>query len=804
MIKLGSVMKLNYLLATFLAFVAIGGAMIFTYNKGIIQEYFPPISVNGHGTQDTQSTGSAIFKLSERLNAFVPYSLCFNYNTTGLAKPVLQLSDAVNGSYPIYIELPRNSFGLGDVCLKITPHYNYPLPTLAFSDQSNGKSSMQVHGWVISHFSAALAPPFYRSVISSDVADVYLENNFFRLKFILPLMLFLTLWIGAGIVITSCISGLIKFEVVLIAPIAGMTFIAFLAYFLSLIGVYSASSLILFSLIAVLFVLNRKLASGQSIWPTKSISLVSAENTSVSTNFNCIFDVIAGLLIFFVLYKYLFVASTPFFATWDGLVSWNKWGVDWATRELRGNYQFTYPQMIPLFYSVYYKLAGYSASDPLSLSMNSVHFLITYIGLLALPLVYSCAKALKISPIIPVCLVLLSDKFFGGMNNGFVDNALVTYCLACVLLILRSKPSPNKRSNLLSALAICLVGAGAIFLKQTGIFASTAILVFLMVYYRGVVLSKVGLFWSMLIFSVPVEFYLHEIVLDLYPTLVEDNPLNHSIGGILSNASLQLHLVSPASTWYTNLAGKLAALSGQHLPESGLAAVTLAIVVTLVVIGSFARVLLGLYRMKEWPALLVWGFIVGGQLLIAAKFGSADETRYILALIPLVALLSGILVHKLIMVRLKGLTLAAAVGGGRWRHIRLLYWHLLLRSPRPRPLHLKMDSIQFLSRSGSSVSFIPVTCRSANTLFLRKTRALDCLLNQISWFGHTQYTIALQKARLLKWRKYINRATFIIQCRPANVLKVLRRCRWMSVHLPSVGKNKRDILSPPKALVFYL
>jgi|GEM_PF-5415701 len=659
-------MKLKYLLVTFLAFVAILTAIILTYNKGVIQEYSAPISVYGHGTKNTQQAGTAAFKLSERLNAYAQYSLCFLYNTTGLAKPDLRLSNFEDGllsAPPIHIELPRNSFGLGDVCLEITPYYNYSVPTLTFSDQSNSQSSMQVHGWAISHSSTALAQLFYRPVMSSDVADVYLENNFLRLKFILPLMLFLALWIGNGVVITSCISGLSKLEIVLISPVMGMTFIAFISYVLSLIGFYSASSFTLFSLIALFLVFNRKQASGQPIWPTKSFSLGSTESTSISTHYNRVFDVIAALLILYVLYKYLFVAATPFFATWDGLVSWNKWGADWSTREMRGNYQFTYPQMIPLFYSAYYKLAGYSASDPLSLSMNSAHFFMTYIGLLVLPLVYLCAKALKISPIIPICLVLLSDKFFGGMNNGFVDNALVTYYFACGLLILRANPSPDARSNLLSALAICLLGAGAIFLKQTGIFASIAILVFLLVYYRGAVLSRLGLFWAMLILFVPVEFYLHEIILDLYPTLVEDNPLNHSIGGILSNASLQLHLVSPASTWYIRLAGKLAALCGQHLPESGFAAVTLAIFVTLVVVGSFARVLLGLYRMKEWPALLVWGFIVGGQLLIAAKFGGADETRYILALIPVVALLSGILVHKLIMVRLRILTFAAAVGG---------------------------------------------------------------------------------------------------------------------------------------------
>lgn len=604
----------------------------------------------------------ASFPMYERLNAFAQYSFCFHYNTTALAIPSFLISDSMDGSHPIYVDFPRNSWGMGDACFRIMPHYSYTHPILTFIDAGED-SSIEIHRWTVSPSRPTLSQLLDSPVLKSDAADVYLQSNYLGQSFVLPIAGFLILWLGSGFVISSCISGLSRVEIIFLAPITGMTFVAFVAYLLSLFGIYNLGMLILSTSLVTVYVLFRSRDSGQLMLAPGSFRAGVVERVSFSL-LSRLFDTIAALLIGYMMYKYLFVAATPFFATWDGLVSWNKWGADWSTREMRGNYQFTYPQMIPLFYSAYYKLAGYSASDPLSLSMNSVHFFMTYIGLLALPLIYLCAKALKISPLIPICLVLLSGRFFSGMNNGFVDNALVTYYLACVLLILRANPSPDARSNLLSALAICLLGAGAIFLKQTGIFASIAILVFLLVYYRGAVLSRLGLFWAMLIFSVPVEFYLHEIILDLYPTLIEDNPLNHSIGGILSNASLQLHLVSPASTWYTNLAGKLGALSGQHLPESGLAAVTLAIVVTLVVIGGFARVLFGLYRTKEWSVLLVWGFIVGGQLLIAAKFGGADETRYILALIPVVALLSGILVHKLTMVRLRVLPFAVAVGGG--------------------------------------------------------------------------------------------------------------------------------------------
>ena len=680
--RLGSAITVFILIA-----VVVVGA--FARSSDVIKEKSTPTIIHGGDARTKQVQAS--FSIDEQLNAFTQYTFCFRYNTTGLALPSFLIRDSVDGAHPIQVDFPRNSWGLGDVCFRIMTHYHYTDPVLTFIDAGSNTLTI-IYKWTVSPSRATLTRFSDRSILKNDTADVYLQNNYLSQSFVLPIAAFLILWLGSGFTISSCIFGLSRGEIIFLAPITGMTFIAFVAYLLSLLGIYNLGMFVSsITLVSVYAFFRRRI----------SVQLMSAPGAGAAddahlSQLSRLFDTIAILLIVYMMYKYLFVASTPFFATWDGLVSWNKWGADWAAREMRGNYQFTYPQMIPLFYSVYYKLAGYSAKDPLGLSMNSAHFFITYIGLLALPLLYLCSKALKIHPIIPVCLVLLSEKFFSGMNNGYVDNALVTYSLACVLVMLRASPA-KEAVVVLPALAICLVGAGAIFLKQTGIFASLAVFIFLLVYYKKTMLSRLGLCGAMLILFVPVEFYLHEIILDLYPALVEDNPRNHSIGGVLSNAGTQLQLVDTTLAWYVNLAGKLMAPLMQ-LPKSSLVAVPLAIVVTLIVIGGFAKVFVSLYRLKKWGVLLAWCFIVGGHLLIAAKFGGTDETRYTLALIPIFALLSGILVHKLTAVKLQILYPYAVVGSGllvAYTAIKLASFTPLI--PPPAPAN-GFDTISFEER----------------------------------------------------------------------------------------------------------
>jgi hypothetical protein len=603
-------------------------------DSGLVQEIKTPIIINANLTN--QQTPS--FRIYEPLIAYSKYSLCFQYNTTGLASPSLSLADS-NNLHEIHVDLPRNTWGLGDACLKFQIHYNYSSPQLTFINAGD-KSTLIVKRWALTHSVATPSQVFDRPIIQNQLASVYIENNYLKKSFWAPLAGFILLWLGSGLAITSLILNLNKMETVCIAPITGAVAISFCAYFLSLLGIYKISLLIFIIGVLSLYTLYIR-------YDIQSKSKASpASNTNSKSKLDKFFDLIAALLIGYMMYKYIFVAFAPFYATWDGLVSWNKWGEDWSLREMRGNYQFTYPQLIPLFYSAYYKLSGFTASNPLALEMNSVHFFITCLGLLALPLLYLCSKALNIATVIPVSILLLCDSFFAGISNGFVDNALVSYYLVCILLILKAgaetNPSNTFLKNSSSMLVMIFIAAGAIFIKQTGIFASVAIALFIWCNYRKTLFHKTNIFLMGLLVFVPVEFYFHEIVLDIIPSLVEDNPLNHSIGGVISNAATQLQMLPTTTTWYGHLTDKLApSFMAKEGAVSFLSAVA--------ILGVYVAVAYKLFHTKRWRYLLIWAVIVGGLLLMAMKFGVPGEGRYVLLKWPAEAIFAGVLISWLSM-----------------------------------------------------------------------------------------------------------------------------------------------------------
>lgn len=659
-------MRLRISLVTLAAIaLCVVSASFLFFRDVVIETRSVPVIIQSMDHQTGQ--GIASFEVDAQLAPGEQYVFCFRYNTTGIASPFFTISTK-GGAHPIRVALPRNSWGLGDACFTISPRSPYPDSVIAFGN-SGSASSLTIYHWSLSRAKLPSLQLFGRAIQSDDAADIYLNNSYLRPAFVAPFGIFVFIWLGAGWVVSTCISGLTKWEVICVAPVTGTVVVSFVAYFLGLVGIYDRDMFIILTVLLVGYVAYVRKRTACAL---RSPAIVTASEQvrpfwSLSGGWG---DIVAAALIAYMMSKYLLVAATPFYDTWDGLVSWNKWGMDWAAREIRGNYQFTYPQMIPLLYSAYYKIANHSASDPLGLPMTGAHLFVTYLGLLALPLLYLCSKALKISPIIPVSVVLLSGGYFSGINNGFVDNTLVTYYLACALIILRAS-TVRDAGTLHTVLVIGMLGAGAIFLKQTGIFVSLAVLMLLLVHYREVALSRAGLLGLLLVAFVPTEFYVHELVLNMYPALVEDNPHNHSIGGVLSNAGTQLQLTSTTmSAWYTKLAGKLLSLSGHSFPPPSLGATLLALAVTLAVLAGFAKVAIALYRAKNWRVLAVWLFMVGGQLVIAAKFGGVDEKRYVLFLVPVLAILIGLYAQKLMHLHWRmlsfGSVLAAlfAIGAG--------------------------------------------------------------------------------------------------------------------------------------------
>lgn len=635
--------KFSYIISIILIIIC----LIYFYSKQeIIQEHRSLEIISS--TSEVIQSAKPPFKIERPLFAFSSYSLCILYNTSGLSKPSILINDANNPLVSLEIKLPKNSFGLGDACIEINPHHTFSNPRLFFLEHGDKNVAFQIHQWTLMNSGPLPQKLFKYPILLNNIGTVYLENNFLKLDFIFPIIIFMVIWIGTGLLMSSCILGLNYAQILMLSPLTGMTFIAFLGYLLSLVGIYNKFSFLFFAIaIALTIFFYKNYKTNKQELKLNFLSTSPEVNRVKKSYVTFFWDAIACLLILYISYKYLYVAATPFNGdSWDGLVSWNKWGSDWTSREFRGNYQFTYPQLIPIFYSTYYKLSGYSAGNPLGLQMNVVHFFNTYMGLLVFPLIYACSKALKILPIIPLCIVLLSKQYFFFMNDGLVDNLLITYYLAIGLVILKATTSKDVESNLLSFIAISLLGSGAIFLKQTGIFATASVVLFLGALYKSKISYKFMLIWFCLIAFAPIQFYLHELFLDIYPSFVEDIPFNHSIGGIISNATTQLRLGSNQASLYGAIVNKVAILFGISYEPANDSVDLLALLFFLILITIYLVTLILLYKTKTWRLFLIWGLFTGGQLAIASKFGNLGEFRYILLIIPIAAFLVGICIER--------------------------------------------------------------------------------------------------------------------------------------------------------------
>ena len=171
---------------------------------------------------------------------------------------------------------------------------------------------------------------------------------------------------------------------------------------------------------------------------------------------------------------YLLDALTTPTGGWDGLVTWGKWTADWGRRNASGDYTVGgYPQLVPRFLSVLYKIDG-TSQQVLPLDAFVIHAF----GVAAAAwLVLASARLARLLDLPSWPLVLLSFgslKFREQIGTGSVDVLLAaaTVTLLALFLALRNGEWQARRG------AWAVVGAAmfaCIFTKVTGAFALAAV-----------------------------------------------------------------------------------------------------------------------------------------------------------------------------------------------------------------------------------------------------------------------------------------------------------------------------------------
>lgn len=164
-------------------------------------------------------------------------------------------------------------------------------------------------------------------------------------------------------------------------------------------------------------------------------------------------------------------ASSPM-TSWDAVITWDKWAHDWARRHHLYNYLFGYPQLLPMFGSLLYKVTG-AGPDGLAAPAWVLHALHPLLGLLlAAASARTCAR-LGV-PSWPMLLWLAGAPLvqwqLGAGTADLLVTALVSASVA-LYLATADEPLTTGRQGLLVLLLWAAVAA-----KTTGVLALAAVL----------------------------------------------------------------------------------------------------------------------------------------------------------------------------------------------------------------------------------------------------------------------------------------------------------------------------------------
>jgi hypothetical protein len=203
------------------------------------------------------------------------------------------------------------------------------------------------------------------------------------------------------------------------------------------------------------------------------------------------------------------------FSHWDAVVSWNRWAVTWFHGELpHGTWQYpdasqTYPQGIPILYSMTYQFIGDIRVQFFAKAIAMVFPFAALATFLRMAFLFESGRSILLLSV-PIFIMLLA-KGYGGMDfifSGYVDTPIAYFgVLACYLFMLlnqrRTQEGEGGQNDNLIYAAVTIVAATAL-LKQTGVLVAV-MFPLAWFYYFGIHSgrqARIKLLWLYLIVAV--------------------------------------------------------------------------------------------------------------------------------------------------------------------------------------------------------------------------------------------------------------------------------------------------------------
>lgn len=336
-----------------------------------------------------------------------------------------------------------------------------------------------------------------------------------------------------------------------IIPALSMAVNGFLYWILYLIGIYTRTSVFILWIVYIgLFVFlwislnrNKKIKNDN----LKSDYILNENHHNYLPGTGKIDKFIHYFVVFVITFFFIFYTlstlSTPF-KSWDAVVSWNSWAVDIASMKFIGGYQFGYPQLMPLLFSVNYKMNIFDDVFILNNAQFINHFYVLLFTIIICLILYYFSKLKNINPLLSVLLLLSNFAFIMQMTWGYTDILPGIFLIGLLYLIfIFTKINKNIKNlstvNIILFLLMSILASASAFAKQSGLY----VIIFFIIWVIYIFIkNKCFNYKVFLVIIIPIllagSFYVREVLLSKNVLKNDDSAYNHSIDMVSNTKSL--------------------------------------------------------------------------------------------------------------------------------------------------------------------------------------------------------------------------------------------------------------------------
>lgn len=159
------------------------------------------------------------------------------------------------------------------------------------------------------------------------------------------------------------------------------------------------------------------------------------------------------------------------FNTWDAVVSWNRWAVDWASNQLPLRTQ-DYPQLIPANWALIYKLTGSSQIQFFTKAIMPLFPLLILLLLFGLGMETKNPAFFLSVELSRMIMKKFSAEFLAA---GYVDFALSFLVFLSFILLFLAYKEENLKTKLNFVFLSLIFVSGSVITKQPGFFAMVSV-----------------------------------------------------------------------------------------------------------------------------------------------------------------------------------------------------------------------------------------------------------------------------------------------------------------------------------------